>query len=239
MIDSIGVAMLAYGIAGIIGTFIAYGALRKPLYKLQEQLSLLAEVLNESGNLVKESGEGVGRLGSVLQKLAEGAAQIAASIHETAKWLAGAAASIKSVEPKLATVKIPMLKFTFDMVKIPIIDKEIKFITSVEVTEIQPLQPAGEIFRVAGQQVESAGKLVDQTAGQAGKVKDHTLEAKASVEAAAERLKNFAGKLEEAGENVMEISKNKALALVSKLILGYFFFIHLAFALVGLALLKL
>jgi hypothetical protein len=114
---------------------------------------------------------------------------------------------------------------------------QVPVITGVNQAYVNPLQPAGDAFRFVGEQLEAVQQQVDGAGDKVDQARDRTLEAKENVENTAGNLKNLAHELQEAGQNVLELSKGKVLSLVPALVLGYFGLIHLAFALTGLALL--
>lgn len=111
MIKVIGIILLIYGFAGIIGTFIVYGALRGPLRKLRELLQLLSEKMNQGSDHAKTASDWIGKAGPILQKAADLLAKIVAFIREVAQRFGEAAGLFKSVEALLDAVKVPVLTF--------------------------------------------------------------------------------------------------------------------------------
>lgn len=114
---------------------------------------------------------------------------------------------------------------------------QVPVITAINMSQTYPLQAVGDAFRVAGEIVEGAEQQIDQTGDRVEEMKERTLEARESVDKTAENLHDFADQLKQAGRDVVEMSENKMLSLIPALVLGYFGFIHAAFALTGLALL--
>jgi hypothetical protein len=104
MVKTIGLILLIYGIAGIMATFLVYGALRGPLQKLRELLKLLSRLVAESGTPILRVSDWVDKSSALLQIIADQLAKIVASIRETAKRFGDAAGFLKSVEATLDTV---------------------------------------------------------------------------------------------------------------------------------------
>lgn len=278
MVKIIAIILLIYGIAGVVGTFVIYGALKKPLQRLRELLQLLAKKLDESGDHTKTAGDWINKVSPILQKAADLLAKIVTVIRETAQRFGEAAGLLKSIEAALDAVKVPALTFqtrtlnlsfgatVINSVKLEQYNLDITpgipggnftlygppitlgtttvglnlghvpVVTGINLTNIYPLQPVGDVFHAVGDKVETAQQKIDDAGDRVDNVKDRALEAKENAEKTSERLRDFAQKLEEAGKDVKEMSENKLLSLIPALALGYFGLIHLAFALTGLAL---
>lgn len=111
MIKIIGIILLIYGIAGVVGTFVVYGALKKPLQRLRELLQLLAQKLDQSGDHTKTAGDWINKVSPILQKAADLLGKIVAVIREVAQRFGEAAGLLKSVEAALDAIKVPVLTF--------------------------------------------------------------------------------------------------------------------------------
>ncbi|GEM_PF-3323083 len=109
MIKIISIILLIYGIAGVVGTFVVYGALKKPLQKLRELLQLLAEKLDQGGDHAKTASEWINKVSPILQKAAGLLATIVTFIREIAQRFGEAAGLLKSIKTALDAVKVPML----------------------------------------------------------------------------------------------------------------------------------
>lgn len=111
MVKTIAIILLIYGVAGIVGTFVVYGALKKPLQRLRELLQLLAKKLDQSGDHTKTAGDWINKVSPILQKVADLLAKIVAVIREVAQRFGEAAGLLKSIEAALDAVKVPALAF--------------------------------------------------------------------------------------------------------------------------------
>jgi hypothetical protein len=141
-----------------------------------------------------------------------------------------------SIGSGAATIKVygPPIEYTtspieFDFDPIPVL-------TGLTTSTLNPLTPLGDVFRFAGQKVDEAREHIDNAGDLVEQVRGHALEVKQNVENTAQGMKDFAGKLRETSQNVLEISANRLLILIPALALGYFGLIHLMLALTGLAL---
>lgn len=269
----IGIILIVYGLAGIVGTFVVYGALRGPLQKLRELLQRLSEKISQGSDQAKTASEWVDKASPILQKAADILAKLVGFIREVANRFGDAAGLFKSVEAMLDAVKVPVLNFqtrtlnlnfgadivtgvhlkeynvvgvkvygpplTLDTTHVGFNLGHVPVITSADVNYVSPLQPVGDVFHAVGEKIDGVRQQIDHGGDRVDEIKDRTLQAKENVENTAARLNEFADKLEEASASVQEISRNKLLALIPGLVLGYFGLIHLAFALAGLALLFL
>jgi ABC-type transporter Mla subunit MlaD len=109
MVKIIGLILLIYGIAGIIATFLVYGALRGPLQKLRELLELLSRLVAESGVPISRVSDWVDKSSALVQIIADQLAKVVAAIRETAKRFGDAAGFLESVEATLDAVAIPFI----------------------------------------------------------------------------------------------------------------------------------
>ena len=110
-------------------------------------------------------------------------------------------------------------------------------VSGINLTNVYPLQPIGDVFRFAGEKIDHVGNQVDNAADSVENLKNQALEAKTNIENTVKNIKDFAGKLDDAGKNILEMSQSNLLSMIPMLVLGYFGLIHLAFALTGIALL--
>jgi hypothetical protein len=111
MIKVIGLILLIYGIAGVIGTFIVYGTLRGPIDKLRKLLRELAPKVGQGGEAAAKVSHWVGKGSGILQTVADIFKLIVGFVREIAKRFGEAAGLLKSVEAALDPIKVPMLTF--------------------------------------------------------------------------------------------------------------------------------
>ena len=116
---------------------------------------------------------------------------------------------------------------------------DVTVITGVSTNQWHPLEPVGNVFHDIGAKIDAAHNQINQTGDFVVNevVQKRLPDTQRMVQDTGERLKDFAGKLDEASQDVQEFSQNKLLSLLPAFVLGYFGLIHFAFALTGLALL--
>ncbi len=106
-------------------------------------------------------------------------------------------------------------------------------VSNINLTNVFPLQPVGDIFRITGDQIAKVGNQIDLAADSVENLQNQALQAKANVESTVQSIQDFADKLDDASKNILEMSRSKLFSIIPALILGYFGLIHLAFALIG------
>jgi uncharacterized phage infection (PIP) family protein YhgE len=116
---------------------------------------------------------------------------------------------------------------------------QVPVVSGMTVTDGYPLQPIGDAFKFVGGKIDEAKAQIEDAADRFGEVKTRTLELKENLEKSVEDLKNFVEQLKAAGAKLEAMSGVRVLTLLPALAVGFFVFIHLAFALTGYALLTL
>jgi hypothetical protein len=147
MVKTIGLVLLIYGIAGVIATFLVYGALRAPLQKLRELLELLSRLVAESGTPILRVGDWVDKSSVLMQIIADQLAKIIDAIRQTAKRFGDAAGFLKTVEATLDTVSFPILTPQMGTLDLSF---ETKVISGVKLTKLGELSG----FKIYGPPLE-------------------------------------------------------------------------------------
>ncbi len=240
--------------------------MRELLQKLSEHLNKGSDSADKASVFINKAGPILQKMAEVLAQIVKVLRDLAARLGEAAGFIRGVEQTLNSVSIPVLAPQTRTLNLTFgfpvvtgmslkeyEVVGIKVYGPPLNItttnlglnlgnvtvITGLNLVQVQPLQPVGNAFGAAGDKIDAAHQHVNNAGNRVDDVRDHTLEAKESVEKTAERLHDFAGKLEDASQNVSEMSTNKLLALIPSLVLGYFGLIHAAFALTGLALLFL
>lgn len=112
-------------------------------------------------------------------------------------------------------------------------------VSGLNLSHVKPLAPVGQAFGTAGGTLETVQQQFDATGNHFDEARERALETKESAVKTSERLQGLADKLGEASQDIAEMSQSRLLALIPVLVLGYWGFMHLAFALTGLALLRM
>lgn len=112
-------------------------------------------------------------------------------------------------------------------------------LTGLGMNVAQPFVPVAEAFQGAAGKLEGLKDQFNQTGNDIEAVKDFLANTGVPVaENTANQLANLGNDLKGAEATVNDMSANNLFNLIPKLFLGYFGFIHLAFALTGVALLS-
>jgi len=108
---SIGLILLLYGVAGVVGTVITFRTLRNPVETLRGLLTALSEKLRLGGNLTTQASASVLKGIPILDQVAQTLRQIVGFLHEVAKSTGDAAGFIKGVETTMDAVTISVPSF--------------------------------------------------------------------------------------------------------------------------------
>jgi hypothetical protein len=111
MVKIIGTALLIYGVAGVVGTFLVYGTLRGPIQKLRELLKDVSGKLDQGGDHAKKASDWINKGSPILQKVADLLAKIVAFIRQVAQRIGEVVGLINSIESTLDSIKVPVLTF--------------------------------------------------------------------------------------------------------------------------------
>jgi hypothetical protein len=111
MLKIVGLALLIYGVLGIVAAVAAYFALRGPAQRMRELFSLLAQQFEQCGASVKKVGDWIFKESPALQKISELAAQLDKFVREAGKRFGEGAQTLKNLEAGLDAIKVPGLSF--------------------------------------------------------------------------------------------------------------------------------
>jgi hypothetical protein len=219
MVESIGAILLLYGVIGLIGLVVAYGWLHKPhgpLQRLRERLQRLDNILQESLVLTQRANE----LAPQLRDLS----------HKTYQNLDGMIKPIRQGAEVLDDTAV-LMRGAASLVN-EVVDRVIGP-TETVMAQQKPHSSVGDQLDDTKEKVDELGDLIVEMKYFA---KDTT---RIADELIPEVLQPLPHQVEEAQHMVQELSHSKTLDTIPQLGLAYFGSIHVALALVGVALLIL
>ena len=245
MENLIGVILLIYGIAGVVGTLIVVGMLKQPVEKMRELLGSLSQHFDKGGDAALKASGFVNDTAPILQKIAEVLQKIVQVVRNIAKPLGDAANLLKSVESTLNAIKVPALApqtKTMDLsLDVPVVTglslKEYEVLdfklygppltistasVSLDIGSVTVITGLGltEAYplRPVGEAIGNAGDKVDQAHDYVNNTADRVEDMKERAIEAKETAEKTATKLRDLSLKLEDASKNLAEMSENKLL---------------------
>lgn len=215
MIELIGIALLIYGIVGVVGSLVIYWWMVRPagpIEKLKDRLTYLAARLQEGALLARRANEIAPRVSDISQKAYENLGEIIRPIRHGAVVLDDAALLMRGTER--------LLNGAIDRVLGP----------------SEQTEPQMDFQVSTGTQLGEIKHKVDKIGDLVSEVKYFSRDAKIATDELIRDLEPLPNQLEEGRQMVLEINQSRWVEAVPALITTYFGLTHVAFALIGLAL---
>lgn len=236
MFKIIGIILIIYGMGGITGTFIMRGSFNTPIKDLRNLLKAISEKLGEGSESVKKAGAIISDNGKTFwENVAAKLNEIAAKIDDLSTGFGQVAGNSNSALEKLGDIKESIGTVQREIRSVPLVGDTL----SNEFGRIgEKISDIGNLMGDVNTTVDSIKTQLDEASNGLGSIeqfiKDTSLP---NTDLMTKELNTLGDKMQEAKGAVNEISTSNLLSLVPTFVSAYFGFIHLAFMLVGIALL--
>lgn len=240
--------------------------LRELLGKLAEKVEQGGNSATRASEVIAKTAPIFEKIAKLLAQIVSVLRRIASGFGEASDLLKGVDSTLRTVEVPAIVPQTKTLALTFGFPVVTSVKLEeyevvgvkvygppvtlttkhlglelgnVTVVSGLNLSHAKPLVPVGQAFGSAGGNLQTVQQQFDDTGNHFDEARERALETKEAAVKTSERIQGLADKLEEASQDLSEMSQSRLLALIPVLVLGYWGFMHLAFALTGLALLRI